>query len=88
MLLQSTYQQQRPWQAALHAVVLPRKCCTQIKARMHAGDATIAEVLDLIAWQTPLTWHRGNACTEDVWPPVLQEQVGMLILASAQLEQV
>ena len=40
-----------------------------------AGDAKIAEVLDLIAWQTPLTWHRGNACTEDVWPPILQEKV-------------
>ena len=40
-----------------------------------AGDAQVAEVLDLIAWQTPLTWHRGNACTEDVWPPILQEKV-------------
>ena len=40
-----------------------------------AGDAVIAEVLDLIAWQTPLKWSKPHASTEDVWPPVLRQQV-------------
>ena len=50
-------------------------CIAETQSKLAAGDAKIAEVLDLIAWQTPLAWSAESACQEDVWPPALQTQV-------------